>query len=139
MDVDAIPLLPPRGVPSRERCGGCAFFQAEMERAVAKRDEYKTKLDSVDGPIAEYRRDAARLANRLRGALHKVTSLQEKVTSLQVEMTGEVTRRTTAEELADGAHRRVEDTRRALWEVWSGLSDDTPIKAQLWAVWSKLA
>jgi len=116
-------------------CPSCRYWKSETEQAIRQRQEVKALLDAVNSPEGidgEWRRRAKAAEMRAAHAINQANTIRHQVAELRVEI---VTHRDEVEK--ERLLRK--SIARELWDVWSGLSDDEPVKAQLWAVWSQLA
>ena len=106
------------------------YLKGQQQGLIRERDELKRSLEAHD-PKAFWRaqaRESKELLQRVNKSLHKS---RERETELSLQAT-------TFSEEVDALNARIVGLKRALWDVWSSMPPDAPVKQQLWEVWGSL-
>lgn len=107
------------------------YLKAELDRAIKERDTLKRALEAQDGAAAFFRQMSKDVTRELGESSRTVGDLrvavgQHRQAAIQFS------------EQVDALRAQVETFKRGLWEIWSALDADHPMKQPLWAVWAAL-
>lgn len=124
-------MATPATAPRASLSPDAVYWKGEAQKAIRERDELKRSLTAADGPGAHWRGEAKKTLGQLGQAGERIGELRGEVQRYRE-------RAIQHSEALDQVRRDGEISKQRLWEIWSGLDDDAPLKAQLWEVWTAL-